>query len=241
MTTELKDRVRCWFECLRLAHRSTNHEVIRNLQKDHYADWGDYRNMAFTPWWKAHKHLFQEAPRSRRLKVGDEVLEDEFVISIPFVFTPTNVGKMVREMYGREFESRVSIKSKQKKRFEGRYELSGELRIVRMRYYLIYLSDVYFPFVETPKSILTHKLIKRAEEVFSKHLTKIKAATERKKETAARRKKTKRAALPKVDMKIPFISNDEDQASRSKMVRNYNRKCQNLLLNVSRGEFPGRF
>jgi hypothetical protein len=31
MTTELKDRVRCWFECLRLAHRSTDPEVIRNL------------------------------------------------------------------------------------------------------------------------------------------------------------------------------------------------------------------
>ncbi len=103
MTTELKDRVRCWFECLRLAHRSTDPVVIRNLQKDHYADWGDYRRMAFTPWWKAHKHLFQEAPRSRRLKVGDEVLADEFVISIPFVLTPTSVGKMVREMYGREF------------------------------------------------------------------------------------------------------------------------------------------
>ena len=110
-----------------------------------------------------------------------------------------------------------------------------------MRYYLIYLSDVYFPFVESPSALRTNILVKRAEEVFSKHLTKITATTERKKETAARRKKTKRAALPKVDMKIPFISNDEDQASRSRMVRNYNRKCQNLLLNVSRGEFPGRF
>ena len=241
MTTELKDRVRCWFDCLRLAHRSTDTEVIRNLQKNHYADWGDYRNMAFTPWWKAHKHLFQESPRSRRLKVGDEVLADEFVISIPFVFTPTSVGKMVREMYGREFESRVSVMTKQRRQFKGRYELTGELRIVRMRYYLVYLSDVYFPFVESPFALRTNILIRRAEGVFSKHLTKIKTTTERKKETAARRKKTKRAALPKVDMKIPFISNDEDQASRSRMVRNYNRKCQNLLLNVSRGEFPGRF
>jgi hypothetical protein len=240
MTTELKDRVRCWFECLRLAHRSTDPEVIRNLQKDHYADWGDYRNMAFTPWWKAHKHLFQEAPRSRRLKVGDEVLANEFVISIPFVFTPTSVGKMVREMYGREFESRVSVTSKQKRQFEGRYDLTGELRIVRMRYYLIYLSEVYFPFVEPPNQLLTHKLIRRAEDVFSKHQKKIQATEDRKIETAARRKKTKRVALPKEEMKIPFVSNEEDPAARSKMVRNYNQRCKNLLLNVSRGEFPGR-
>jgi hypothetical protein len=54
---------------------------------------------------------------SEYLKVGDEVLADEFVISIPFVFTPTNVAKMVKEMYGREFESHVSVTSKQKRQF----------------------------------------------------------------------------------------------------------------------------
>lgn len=242
MHTELKERVECWFRLLKLAHKSNDIIVQNNLnQTDFYKEWGDYRNMAFTPWWKVHKHLFQESPRSRRLKVGDEVLADEFVISIPFVFTPTNVAKMVKEMYGREFESHVSVTSKQKRQFYGRYELTGELRIARMRYYLIYLSNVYFLFVEPPNNVPTHKIIKRAEDVFSKHLGIIQATVKRKKENAERRKKTKRVALPKSEIKIPFVSNDADVASRSRMVRNYNQKCKNLLLNVSRGEFPGRF
>lgn len=240
MTTELKDLVRCWFECLRLAHRSTNPVVVANLEKDFYADWGDYQRMAFTPWWKAYKHLFQEAPRSRRLKQGDEVPENEFVISIPFVFTATSVGRMVKEMYGREFSIRTSNSGKQKRKFEGRYELTGELRISRMRYYLIYMSGVYLPYVEHPSALPTHKLIKRAEETFSKHSTKIKLAEGRKAATAARRKKTNRAALPKDEIKVPFVSNADALSAKSKMVRNYNLRCKNLLLNVSRGEFPGR-
>lgn len=240
MTTELKDRVRCWFECLRLAHRSTDPVVVANLKKGFYSEWGDYQHMAFTPWWKAYKHLFHDAPRSRRLKAGDEVPENEFVISIPFVLTATSVGRMVKEMYGREFANRALAGGKQKRKFEGRYELTGELRISRMRHYLIYLSDVYFPYVEQPSALPTHKLIKRAEQVFSKHLKKIKSKESRKAATAARRKKTNRAALPKEEMKVPFVSNADDQAAKSKMVRNYNQKCKNLLLHVSKGEFPGR-
>ena len=240
MTTELKDRVRCWFDCLRLAHRSTDPVVVANLKKGVYSEWGDYQQMAFTPWWKAHKHLFQDAPRSRRLKAGDEVPENEFVISIPFVFTPTSVGRMVKEMYGREFANQVDDSGKQKRKFKGRFELSGEIRISRMQFYLIYLSDVYFPYVEQPSALPTHKLIKRAEEVFLRHFGKIKAAEKRKASTAARRKKTNRAALSKDEMKVPFVSNADDLAATSKMVRSYNQKCKNLLLNVSRGEFPGR-
>jgi hypothetical protein len=241
MTTKLKDRVRCWFDCLRLAHQSTNPEVIKHLQNSYYSEWGDYQSMAFTPWWKAHKHLFQDAPKSRRLKPGDQISENEFVIAIPFVQTPTSVGRMVKEMYEREFVSHSSTRGKQKRRFDGSYELTGELRISRMRFYLLYLSEIYLPLVEGNSQVPTYKLINRAEDVFERQSKKIAKAREQKKITAATRKKTKRVALPKEDSKIPFISNDDSNESRSRMVRNYNNYCRNLLLNVSRGEFPGKF
>jgi hypothetical protein len=224
MHTDIKERVECWYRLLRLAHKSKDANVQANLKEtDFYKDWGDYRNTSFTSWWKDHKKLFQDIPKIRRLKEGDLIDSNQFVISIPLMHSPTSVAKIVKEMYDREFSKNADLKKKQKRIFNGKFELSGELRLTRMHHYLLFIEKIYLPFVEIDANYKTHVISKRTVDCFMNYKSKIE----------------NNKKYEKLISSIPFTKNSSISDSSLKNVRNYISVSNNLLLNVSSGIFPG--
>lgn len=222
MNTPLKTKVKYWFDFLRIAHQSQDSEVISNLKKDTYESWGDYLNTPFNEWWKKHSNLFHEPPsiKLKQLNVGDEVQEGVFTIQFPYTYAPTTAAKIFKEMYNREFETRRTDKKKLKKTYRGKFSLSvDDLKVDRLRYYLIYAKKVYLPikFGDTKSSI--RKFHTKAEEVFST-VTKLKGSSKQ--------------------STVPF-QKDSAHENNIRNVRRYNVYADNIIFNVSLGIFPGTY
>lgn len=221
MNTPLKTKVKYWFEYLRLAHQSNDPEVIANLKKDTYKDWGDYLTTPFDDWWKIHSKLFKDSFPLKRLNVGDEVQSDMFTIQFPFTFAPTTAAKVFKEMYSREFEQRRTIKTKQKKVYGGSFSLTvDDLKVDRFRYYLLYTKRVYLPLLNGSTKVTTKNFIRKAEIEFAK-VKKVKKSSEK--------------------STIPFQTSSDVYENQSRNARRYNIYSDNLILNVSQGIFPGEY
>jgi hypothetical protein len=56
MNNSLKEKIRYWFEFLRLAHESKDPIVVNALRSnDVYEKWGDYRSVKFNSSWATRK------------------------------------------------------------------------------------------------------------------------------------------------------------------------------------------
>lgn len=221
MNTPLKTKVKYWFEYLRLAHQSNDPEVTANLKKDTYKDWDEYLTTPFDDWWKKHSKLFKDSFPLKRLNTGDEVQSDMFTIQFPFTFAPTTAAKVFKEMYSREFEQRRTVKTKQKKVYGGSFSLTvDDLKVDRFRYYLLYTKKVYLPLVNSQTKVTTKDFIKKAELEFAK-VKKVKNSSEK--------------------SRIPFQTSSDVYENQSRNARRYNTYSDNLILNVSKGIFPGEY
>lgn len=221
MNIPLKTKVKYWFEYLRLAHQSTDPEVIENLKKDTYEDWGEYLTTPFDDWWKTHSKLFKESHPLKRLGVDDVVQSDMFTIQFPYTYAPTTAAKIFKEMYEREFEQRRTVKKKLKKVYGGSFSLTvDDLKVDRFRYYLLYTKKVYLPLVKSQQKVTTKDFIKKAEVEFAK-VKKVKASSDK--------------------STIPFQTSSDVYENQSRNARRYNNYSDNLIFNVSQGIFPGDY
>jgi hypothetical protein len=222
MNNPLKIKVKYWFEYLRLAHLSNNPEVAKNLEnKLIYKDWGDYLNTPFDTWWKNHSHLFRQMSQIKRLTSTDMGSDDSFCLQVPFKYASTTAAKIFKEMYEREFESRRTEKKKLKKVYSGSFELTvDDLKVDRFRYYLHYTKNVYLPLINSGIKPKTGTFITKAEQVF-KSVKKLKKSSE--------------------ESTIPFQTSSDVYENQSRNARRYNIYSLNLLLNVSKGIFPGNY
>lgn len=212
-----------WYEFLRLAHQSQDPEVIQNLKKETYKNWGDYLNTSFDEWWKKHSSLFKEPSSIKRLSVGDKILDDVFTIQFPFTYPSTTAAKIFKEMYEREFEEQRTVKRKLKKVYGGSFSLTvDDLKVDRLRYYLIYARKVYLPIKFGSDKVGTKDYIKKAEEVF-RSIKKLKSSS-------------KESAVP---FQSKGLENDYENQHRS--ARRYNTYSDNIIFNVSTGIFPGEY
>jgi hypothetical protein len=217
----LKTKVKYWFEYLRLAHESNDPDVIENLKKDTYKDWGEYLTTPFDDWWKTHSKLFKEIHPLKRLSADDVVQSDIFTIQLPFTYAPTTAAKIFKEMYEREFEDRRIVKKKLKKVYGGSFSLTvDDLKVDRFRYYLLYTKKVYLPLVKSQQKVTTKDFIKNAEVEFAK-VKKVKNSSEK--------------------STIPFQTSSDVYENQSRNARRYNTYSDNLILNVSQGIFPGEY
>lgn len=223
MNTPLKTKVKYWFEYLRLAHQSKDPEVIANLRRDTYENWGEYQTTSFDEWWKNYSFLFKDSFPLKRLGTEDLVQSDMFTIQFPFTYAPTTAARVFKEMYSREFEERRTVKKKLKKVYGGSFSLTvDDLKVDRLRYYLLYAKKVYLPLKFGSEKVSTKDYIKKAEEVF-KGIKKLKGSSK--------------------ESTVPFqskgLKNDYENEHRS--ARRYNIYSDNIIFNVSRGEFPGEY
>jgi hypothetical protein len=97
MNNSLKEKIRYWFEFLRLAHESKDPIVVNALRSnDVYEKWGDYRSVKFNSWWSSHSSLFKNEQVLSIPQVGEIVDSEFFYVKIPFTYAPTSVGKNLR-------------------------------------------------------------------------------------------------------------------------------------------------
>ena len=177
----------------------------------------------FDEWWKTHSKLFKESFSIKRLTEEDTVQSNMFTIQFPFTFAPTTAAKIFKEMYEREFELRRFIKTKRKKVYGGSFSITvDDLKVDRLRYYLLYTKKVYLPLKFGTQKISTKDFIKKAEEVF-KTVKKLKSSS---KESA-----------------VPFQPKglDSDYENEHRSARRYNIYSDNIIFNVSTGVFPGEY
>jgi hypothetical protein len=227
MNIPLKQKIQRWFEFLRLAHQSTDPEVIANLKasKDFYEPWGDYRNTTFTKWWVEHKHLFRTVSTMRKMTASDVVDDSAFCVVIPFTYAPTTVAKIVQRMYGDELEKRTSNKKKVKKVYGGSFGLTtDDFQVSQFVYYHRFAKDVYLPLNASGDKVTTKKYVDAAKKSFAKQ----KLVTSWKDKADAKRQ-------------VPFKNSSDAYANLSKRARDFARIVQNILRNVSSGQFPGDY
>jgi hypothetical protein len=227
MNISLKQKIQRWFEFLRLAHQSTDPVVISNLKgsKSHYEPWGDYRNTSFTKWWASHKELFRTVSTMRKMTASDVVDDAALHLVIPYTYAPTTVAKIVLRIYAEEQDRRLSERKKVKKVYGGSFGLTtDEFQVSQFVYYYRFVKDVYLPLNAGDGKPSTKNYVDLAEKVFANQ----KLVTSWEEKALAKRR------VPFTDLSAPY-------ANRSKMARNYVAIVQNILRNVSRGEFPGDY
>ncbi len=120
---------------------------------------------------------------------------------------------------------RSNAKTKVKKVYGGSYGLSSdEFQVSQFTYYYRYAKDVYLPLMTSGKQVRTKNFIELAQASFAKQ----KLVTSWEDQKLARRK-------------VPFKDSSDEYANLSKRARDFNKIVQNILINVSKGEFPGDY
>jgi hypothetical protein len=225
MKNSLKSKIRYWFLFLRLAHDFKDTMVTRSLKNSEslYSSWGNYQTESFENWWKKHSNLFREVSTVRVLDSKDSVTESDFVISIPYTLSPTAVGKMVASMYRKRQSERLTEKQpksgKTKKVYKGEFTLtSPEYQVAQFAYYYLFAKEVYVPLKNTGDRFRNRDYLFKAKEVFGKLKRKTTEVRE-----------------------IPFTKQNQSNDAENKQIRRYVQYANQLLLNVSLGEFPGDY
>ncbi len=223
MNISLKTKIRYWFDFLRLAHQSTDTQVIENLEasKSFYAAWGNYLDTSFDAWWKEHSNLFRETVRIRRLGSGDAGDDESFCIQFPFTYAPTTAAAIFKDMYSRDFDARRVVKNKVKKKYGGTFSLTtDDIKIDKFRHYLLFTKGVYLPLNATGTRLTSKDYLKKAEEVFKK-VKKLKSSSEK--------------------GRIPFQTSSDSYDNLGRLTRRYMTYSENLLRIVAAGSFPGNY
>jgi hypothetical protein len=220
MNNSLKEKIRYWFEFLRLAHESKDPVVVNAIRNnDFYAKWGDYQKAKFNSWWSSHSSLFKNEQVLSIPLVGEIVDSEFFYVKIPFTYAPTSVGKIVADIYDRELSKRVQRTKKSRKIYQGDFKLtSSEYQVAQFHYYLVFTRDVYLPLMNSDSKNKNQDFLQKSKEVFGKL---------KKKSTLKR--------------EIPFTNKNASNDSDLRLVRRYRQYAEKLLRNVAQGDFPGDY
>jgi hypothetical protein len=216
-----KEFYRIWFEFYKLSLISTNPIILKNLKKsdDFYSSWGDIERTTFNNWWESHKQLFEEQSVSVIESSSDRKSRDTLLLEVPINQSTSVLIKKIRELIDEEQKKRL----RQKKNYRvitSNFKISDrtEPKLVVLKDVLNVYRDVY---LKNPN--LRGKTL--LNEVYGYYKT---------------RKRKDHQRLPKtID---DFGSTNENEIKR--VTRNLRRWIQwgeTILLNVSNGEFPGKY
>jgi hypothetical protein len=230
MNITLKAKVRHWFNFYRLALKSSNPLVQANLTKsqDFYLAWGDVEKISYDDWWKSHSKLFHTRELFEVLEGSFKTNSDSLYLKVPFSSPPVSAAKIFTRIYREELLKYRGIHTKIKKQYKGNYQLTPlEFQATNFRYYWTFAEKVYVPLLEKlgtePK---TRVMVELAKEKFR---TKIE-------HTKSRSREVKKQRI------APFSQDiEEEYESLSRTATRYRSIVKALLLNVSKGIFPGDY
>jgi len=209
-----KESYRLWFEFYKLCCLSTEIRVIKNLQlsKDFYSSWGDVRGVKFDDWWNTHQDLFTEPLVKVLYDLNNRQTEDSLIIEVPLNQSTSKIIESLKKLI--ESEQKPNYRKK-KVRFTKSYQLTkgSEPKLETIRNVLNIYRDVYLP-NKKPKIPKTLEL------------------------TIDYYDKKKRMVLPDSLKLTNHLSN---QKNVERNLGRWMKWGETIMLNVSNGEFPGKY
>ena len=213
-----KELFHLWYEFYRLALTSQDKEVQKALSKSRgfYAEWGTDVSIHFDDWWRTHRLLFHDQSRIRLHSIGEPRSESCFYVEVPRGKSLTELIADFRELLNKELpRSGKGRKLPPPHRFAPT-EIQGVKRdSLRV---MLDLQKNIFSIGDLKGRALTERVIK----FFS-----------------SERYKRKQNEIPQSFRLLIGNLDHLDEADRN--IRRYRQKAKKLILNVARGEFPGRY
>lgn len=212
-----KELFRLWYEFYRLALNSNDTVIQKAVKqsKSFYADWNVDVSEAFDPWWSKHRHLFEQNKFVRVLSDVTDRSADTVLLEIPAGKSRTEVLAEIRALL-----PSVLPASPTKANANIKY-LPTETQGVKRDSLRIMLDLERRIF--SNESLKGDKLTARVTEFFEQE-----------------RYKRKANRVP-ASFRIESYKNNNTIENVDRNIRRYRQKVKQLILNVAKGEFPGKY
>ena len=216
-----KEFYRIWFEFYKISLQSTNPTILNNLKQSNefYSSWGDVERITFNDWWDSHKHLFEEQSVSILETKSSRIYSDSLILEVPINQSTTVLLKKIRQL----IDDQQKIRNRQKKKYRvitSQFQISDrtEPKLTILKDVLNVYRDVY----QKNPSLRGKSLL---NEVYKYYRG---------------RKRKDYQQLPKsIDDRGSSNENDIKRVTRN--LRRWIQWGESITLNVSRGEFPGKY
>lgn len=213
-----KELFRLWYEFYRLALTSTDKEVVRSLKRssDFYREWEVNLNEKFDAWWTSHRHLFERTGWVQIINIGEPIPSNALLLSVPLSSPRTLVLREIRALLSN------LVTTNSAKSFGGSKYQPSEIRGVK-RDSLRIMLDLERRVFRNEK-LKGEKLRERVLQFFSEE-----------------RYQRKKNGVPASFLVSNHKRHGDTSDNVDRNIRRYRQKVKKLILNVARGEFPGRY
>jgi hypothetical protein len=216
-----KEFYRIWFEFYKLSLISTNPIILKNLKKsdDFYSSWGDVERTTFNDWWESHKHLFEEQSVSVIESSSNRKSGDTLLLEVPINQSTTVLMKKIRQLIDEE-QTKRSRQPKKYRVITSQFVISdrSEPKLVVLKDVLNIYRDVYLKDTNLRGKTLLNEVYKYYKG----------------------RKRKDHQQLPKtIDDRGSTNENEIKRVTRN--LRRWIQWGETIMLNVSNGEFPGKY
>jgi hypothetical protein len=216
-----KEFYRIWFEFYKISLNSPDPVVLKNLKKsdDLYSPWGDVEKMTFNQWWDSHKHLFQENSVSVIESSYDRKFQDTLLLEVPINQSTTVLMKQIRKLIDDEQKKRLRQKKK----------------------YRVITTDFKMKDRTEPKLAILKDVLNVYRDVYLKN-TKLRGKTllnEVYRYYKSRKRKDHQRLPKTIDDR--GSTNEDDIKRITRNLRRWIQWGETIVLNVSKGEFPGKY
>ncbi len=216
-----KEFYRIWFEFYKISLQSSNPTILKNLKQsdEFYSSWGDVERTTFNDWWDSHKHLFEEQSVSILDSQSSRIYSDSLILEVPINQSTTVLLKKIRQL----IDEQQKIRNRQKKKYRvitSQFQMSDrtEPKLTILKDVLNVYRDVYLK----DTSLRGKELLKDVYDYYKQ------------------RKRKDHQQLPKT-LDDRGSSNENDIKRVTRNLRRWIQWGDTITLNVSRGEFPGKY
>jgi hypothetical protein len=204
---------RIWFGFYQLALVSEDPEIKSAMKKSQkfYADWGTDANVHFDDWWESHRQLFEDTSVVRMIGSCENMDEHHLYLAVPKTRSINVAIDEIRELLAEHFKVTRSKRTQVPMHRYAPTEVQGFKRETA-RLHLDMMREVF-----NDSTLRGKALYARVKEYFEHE-----------------RFKKKKNVLPS-----PFASLDINDEGAKRNVLRYRKRCEQLLMNVAGGVFPG--
>lgn len=210
-----KELYRLWYEFYRLALESDDSKVKKAIAKTKkfYRPWEVDLAGRFDPWWADHRHLFEQTDEVRLLTQSEGIPPDTLVLAVPRTKTQAEAIEEIRPLL------KVGLPVQRTHRHSTATYAPTEVRGVK-RDALRVMLDL-------------------ERKIFRKERLEGRALRERvQKFFKEERYKRKSNRVPST-FRLDDYSDTTENVDRN--IRRYRQKVRTLILNVAKGQFPGKY
>lgn len=214
-----KETIRIWYEFYKIAKNSSDPKIINAIQNSaiHYVSWGSVKNAKFDDWWKVHANLFKEQTVRQVDKDTNIDFDNNLVLEIPLNESIRELSKKIQKILSAVHKKKPNS-PKSRKIITGKYRVTtnSEPKLLILKDILNVYRDVYLK----NSNLQGMKLLEKVHEYYK--------------------------GRPR-NTRIPNALNHFNStklSERQRVSRNLRRWMQwakQIEMNVSNGEFPGKY